>query len=66
MESLFKDSPEDETPLQRLKKLNLKLVLTGVLYLHEVLSIYRYWMIESPRPVRITIVYIKIIFMMTT
>ena len=63
MRGMFGDDDTLE-PLQRLKKLNFKLMLVGIAYLHELISIFKLFMLDYSRPIRFVIIYIKIIFMM--
>lgn len=55
---------ESATPMQRLKRLNLQLLLVGIAHLHEIVSIFKLYMLDFSRPVRFTLVYVRIIFMM--
>jgi hypothetical protein len=40
MTKLFKQKNEEETTIERLKSLTLKLVCTGIFYLHSQLSVF--------------------------
>ena len=62
MTKLFKQENEKETTIERLKSLTLKLVCTGIFYLHSQLSVFQFWQIDNSRPVRFTLNFINIIF----
>jgi hypothetical protein len=57
---------EEVAPVKRLKNLTVRIVLTGILYLHSVVSIFRYFLIDNSRPSRLIMIYIKIVFMMAS
>ena len=65
MKRLFGEaSTEDEEEEIKMRKINIRMILYGICYLHEIIGIFRVFLFDVSRPVRFAMAYVQLILIL--